>query len=91
MAASDLAGRDRMPAATGRKPSGGRQKQMIGPAYEHTVAVWGRLQNIIIYQKSKTVWVATGKYMEEDHQSEGPTASSAAKRWQQWATNKGNG
>src|SRR5208283_4016007 len=51
------------------KPSGGRQKQMIGPAYERGVAVGGRLQNITVYQKSKTVWVATGKYMGEDHQS----------------------
>lgn len=73
------------------KPSGGRQKQMIGPAYERGVAVGGRLQNIIAYQKSKTVWVATGKYMGEDHQSQGPTANTAAKRWQQWATYKGNG
>jgi hypothetical protein len=27
---------------------------MISPAYERTVAVWGRLQNIIVYQKSKS-------------------------------------
>ena len=67
------------------------EEQVIGPAYERSVAVWGRLQNIIVYQKSKTVWVATGKYMGEDHQAEGPTANSAAKRWQQWATYKGNG
>ena len=83
-----------MPGATVRKPSGGRQKpeeQMIGPAYKHTVAVWGRLQNIIVYQKSKTVWVATGKYMGEDHELQGPTANTAAKRWQEWATYKGNG
>ena len=47
---------------------------MIGPANERTVAVWGRLQNIIVYQKSKTVWVATGKYMGEDHQAQGSNA-----------------
>ena len=41
------------------KPSGGRQKQMIGPVYERGVAVGGRLQNIIVYQKTKAVWVAT--------------------------------
>ena len=41
-----------------KKPSGGRQKQMIGPAYERGVAVGGRLQNIIVYQKTKAVWVA---------------------------------
>jgi len=64
---------------------------MIGPVYERTVAAWGRLQNIIVYQKSKAVWVASGKYMEEDHQSEGPTANAAAKRWQEWATYKANG
>jgi hypothetical protein len=63
---------------------------MIGPAYERSVAVRGRLQNIIVYQKSKAVWVATGKYKGEDHQSEGPTANTAAKRWQEWATYKGN-
>jgi hypothetical protein len=51
---------------------------MIGPAYERTVAVSGRLQNIIVYQKSKTVWVATGKYMGEDHESQGSTANTAA-------------
>jgi hypothetical protein len=64
---------------------------MIGPAYERTVAVWGRLQNIIDYQKSKTVWVATGKYMGEDHESQGPTANTAAKRCQERATYKENG
>ena len=64
---------------------------MISPVYERSVAVRGRLLKISVYQKSTTVWVATGKYMEEDHQSEGPTANSAAKRWQQWATYKGNG
>jgi len=73
------------------KPSGGRQKQMSGPAYERGVAVGGRLQNIIVYQKTKAVWVATGKYMDDDHQAEGQTANAAAKRWQQWATYKGNG
>ncbi len=67
------------------------EEQVIGPAYERSVAVWGRLQNTIVYQKSKTVWVTTGKYMGEDHQSRGPTANTAAKRWQQWATYKGNG
>jgi hypothetical protein len=64
---------------------------MIGSVYERTVAASGRLQNISVYQQSKTVWAATGKYMGEDHQAEGPTANSAAKRWQQWATYKGNG
>jgi hypothetical protein len=67
------------------------EEQVIGPEYERSVAVWGRLQNIIVYQKSKTVWVATGKYMGEDHQSQGSAANTAAKRWQQWATYKGNG
>ena len=64
---------------------------MIGLGYARRVAVCGRLQNIIVYQKSKTVWVAAGKYMGEDHQSQGPTANTAAKRWQEWATYKGNG
>jgi len=64
---------------------------MIGPAYERIVAVRGRLQDIIVYQKSKTVWVATGKYMGENHQLQGSTANTAVKRWQQWATYKGNG
>ena len=64
---------------------------MIGRVNERTVAVLGRLQNIMVHQKSKTVWVATGKYMGEDHQSLGPTANTAAKRWQQWATYKSNG
>ncbi len=67
------------------------EEQMIGPVYERNVAVWGRLQKISVYQKSKTVWVAAGKYMGEDHQSEGPTANTAAKRWQQWATYKAKG
>ena len=29
--------------------------------------------------------------MAEDHQSQGPTANTAAKRWQQWATYKAKG
>jgi hypothetical protein len=53
------------------------EEQAIGPAYERSVAVCGRLQNIIVYQKSKTVWVA-GKYMGENHQSQGSTANALA-------------
>ncbi len=64
---------------------------MIGPAYERTVAVCGRLQTVTIYQKSKTVWVATGKYMGKDHQAQGSNANTAAKRWQQWVTYKAKG
>ncbi len=64
---------------------------MIGSANERTVAVWGRLQNIIVYQKSKTVWVATGKSRGEDHQAQGSNANTAAKRWQQWVTYKAKG
>jgi hypothetical protein len=64
---------------------------MIGRVYERSVAVWGRLQNIIVYQKSKTVWVAAGKYMGEDHQAQGPNANTAAQGWQQWATYKAKG
>ena len=64
---------------------------MIGVAYERTVPVWSKLQTITVYQKSKSVWVAVGEYMGEYHQSQDRTASTAAKRWQEWATYKGYG
>jgi len=57
---------------------------------ERRVNVWGKRYTITVYQKSKTVWFAVGEYMDETISVQGRTASTAAKRWAEWARYKGN-
>jgi hypothetical protein len=57
---------------------------------QHTVYVWEKPQVISVYQKSKTVWIASGKYMGELKQVKDRSESSAIKRWREWARYKGN-
>jgi hypothetical protein len=55
------------------------------------VKVWGDPYTGEVYQKSKSVWIATGEYMGEVHSTQGRSATSAAATWQEWARYKGNG
>jgi hypothetical protein len=54
------------------------------------VRVWDELQEIAVYQKSKTVWVAVGEYMGGRIETKASSASAAAKHWQEAARYKGN-
>lgn len=58
---------------------------------KQSIAVWDELVVIDIYRRSKTVWVATGRYMDKHLNAAASTASAAAKRWQDAATKRGNG
>ncbi|HUZ34542.1 MAG TPA: hypothetical protein VMV19_20930 [Xanthobacteraceae bacterium] len=58
--------------------------------YTETVMVWGKPCEVKVHQKSKSVWIATGEYMDETHSTKDATAGAAIKRWQEWATFKGN-
>ena len=58
---------------------------------ELTVQVWGQPYTITVYQKSKSVWVAVGVYMEKRVETKGATEGAAVKRWREAATYRGNG
>lgn len=57
---------------------------------ERTVQVWGKPYTVSVHQKSKSVWVATGTFMEETHSTTDRSANSAIKRWREWAEYKGS-
>ena len=57
---------------------------------KQTVRVWDESQEITVYQKSKTVWVAVGEYMGGRVETKGSSASAAAKHWQDAARYRGN-
>jgi hypothetical protein len=60
---------------------------MMDGEREHRVEVWGgwRLFPVIVYQKSKTVWVTIGQYAGERIEQKGPSEGSALKRWKERA------
>jgi hypothetical protein len=55
-----------------------------------TVNVWDKQQEIDVYQKSKSVWIAVGEYMGERLDVKGTTESQAANNWREAARYKGN-
>ena len=55
-----------------------------------TVIVWGKPCEISVHQKSKTVWIARGVYMEEWIETKGSSHTSAAAHWREAARYKGN-
>jgi hypothetical protein len=57
---------------------------------EITVQVWGKPQKIVVYKKSKTVWIAVGNYMGELIEAKGSSPTSAAKLWCDAARYRGN-
>lgn len=54
-----------------------------------TVNVWDRPYEITVYQKSKSVWIATGSYMDESLQTKDSSRGAAIKRWCEAAKYKG--
>jgi hypothetical protein len=59
-------------------------------AIRHRVSVWGKEQEITVHKKPKSVWEAVGDYMGEMIRTKGSSQGTAAKRWQEAATYKGN-
>lgn len=57
---------------------------------EYTVTVWGTKVEVSVYQKSKSVWVATGTYHDEHIEVTNRSASSALSLWRKTATYRGN-
>ena len=55
------------------------------------VTVWDKPHEVTVYQKSKSVWIATGTYMGESLQTQDASEGTALKRWREAARYKGNG
>lgn len=56
-----------------------------------TVIVWGKPVEVSVYQKSKTVWIATGSYHDRHIEVQGRTESTALSLWRKTAEYWGNG
>ena len=57
----------------------------------HRVMVWEKPYEVSTDRISKTVWRASGNYMGEYLQTNGPTEGAAVKRWREAAEYRGNG
>jgi hypothetical protein len=60
-----------------------------GPERKVAVKVWKGKTVITVCQMSKSVWRASGDYMDESHETKSATAGQAIKAWQLWAHTKG--
>lgn len=47
------------------------------------IEVWGERIAIEVYQRSKSVWMAQGSYLDQHVQTTDRTAGAAAKRWRE--------
>ncbi len=59
--------------------------------FERQVTVWDKRQDVSVYQKSKTVWIAVGQYMGATIETKSSSANSALKLWVDAAKYRGNG
>ena len=55
-----------------------------------TVMVWGKLYEITVHHKSKSVWIARGEYMGHAIEVKSSSSSAAAKAWSEAARYRGN-
>jgi hypothetical protein len=58
-------------------------------AGEIKVTVWNTICTVTTDQMSKTVWRASGEYQGERCEVKDRSASTAIKRWKEWARYKG--
>jgi len=56
---------------------------------KHTVMVWSEPQEVIVHQKSKSVWIAVGSYLGKSIETKGATEGAALIRWREAAEYKG--
>ena len=54
------------------------------------VTVWNERCTVETYQKSKSVWVATGECMGETHSAQDRSEGTALMRWREWAQYTGD-
>ena len=57
---------------------------------KHTVLVWNEPQEVSVYQRSKSVWVASGEYMGKPIVEKGSSEAAAVMHWRKTATYRGN-
>jgi hypothetical protein len=62
---------------------------MIGAEREHKITVWNESHTVTIYQKSKSVWIAVGDYIDQRIETKGSSAGSALNAWKDAATYRG--
>jgi hypothetical protein len=62
---------------------------MSGWERQHRVEVWDVPHTIMVYQKSKAVWLAVGDYMGRSIEVKAHNESSAVKRWIEAARSRG--
>lgn len=56
---------------------------------EHKVDVWGHPQKVTVYQKSKSVWIASGQYLGEHIEVKGRSETQAISSWREAARYRG--
>jgi hypothetical protein len=58
---------------------------------EHSVTVHGTPCTLLVYQRSKSVWIAVGFYMDERIETKDSRERAAINRWIAAAALKGDG
>ena len=56
----------------------------------HHVKVWGKLQEVTVWQRSKTVFVASGRYLNNPVEVTARTDGQAVKHWIEAARDRGS-
>lgn len=56
---------------------------------ETKVEVWGQLVPVSVYQRSKSVWIATGTYLDHHIETKDSSANTALLRWKEAARYRG--
>jgi hypothetical protein len=74
----------------GRSLTGSPETNMSFIQREHLVTVHGTPCTLIVYQRSKSVWIAVGYYMDERIETKDSRESTAIRRWIEAAKFKGN-
>lgn len=57
---------------------------------DHKVQVWSRQYDVAVYQRSKTVWIASGNYEGQQIETKGRTETQALAAWREAARYRGN-
>lgn len=55
----------------------------------YTVEVWDKPVEVSVHQRSKSVWIAVGYYMDQRIEVKASSATSALSHWRNAATYKG--
>ncbi len=56
---------------------------------QRSVKVWGQDVPVEVFQRSKSVWVAVGRYMNQHIETKDRTPGAAMKRWAEAARSRG--